>query len=496
MFNNEPVNRVQTYKETDYPPTLFDRDPQPQRSYSGRQNSDQTIHDRHDDRQFIPDNTYKNTHVQKSTGYDCSNDFNTANSQQRAPAQQQCYSNNDRRNTYQDVHQINEQPVCSQSYTNSGKTHEPFHSYERVPYNGLQKHDMPGHFQQTATNNVSNDRFSYGKYAPQTAGQTKSNYGPTYTQGQSLGEPMGPSQNFDNYAPQQYRRKPKDPKPFDGSKIEWCDYLHHFLGVAEYNGWSEREMAKHLTMAFDGNALKYLSEFSEETLTNFELLVQELFRKHDPAERAEAWKIEFKNRKRRPKEPFSDFAQELKRLVSKAYPKMPKVATDQWILDSFIQGIQNIDMQRHIQFLHPKDVNEAISAAVEYDAFESSNLDKVKKPLNAEVQSIQYKPNTNNTEMQTLKNEMSEIKSLLKQNQNTSTNTSNANRNNTTFNSNYKNNQNGQNNGQKFDKKNAECYFCHKKGHLKDECRKLKAKIEREAYRVMNEPISNNTQGN
>ena len=495
ILSSEPVGR--TFKDTDYPQTLFSRDPKSQDSNRGKVSHESSRHDdrfgerhekfgdrqdryfdRHDFRHERPDDRQSSTHGSHDR-------YNNANIPQRAP--QHCYTNRD---MYQNVQQCKQQTVspAKHSYTNSGNMYGSTKNHDRFSYNDFQKHER--NVQQMSVTNSNRDRFSYANYAPHTGGVTNSNQHYSHTQTQ---------ESFDNQPPHQYRRKPKDPKPFDGSKIEWCDYLHHFLGVAEYNDWSEREMAKHLTMAFDGNALKYLSEFSEETLTNFNLLVQELFRKHDPAERAEAWKIEFKNRKIRTKETFSEYAQELNRLVKKAYPHMPSVARDQWILDSFTQGLQNIDMQKHIQFQHPKNVNEAISAAVEYDAFETSNLDKIKKPINAEVQSIQYKPYTNNTEMETLKNEMAEIKSLLKQNQNTSTNTENVNRNphnyNSNYNSNYKTNQNGQNNGQKFDKKNAECYFCRKKGHLKDECRKLKAKIEREAQRVMNEPVPN-SQGN
>ncbi len=137
------------------------------------------------------------------------------------------------------------------------------------------------------TEYADSDIYDFTKYGPQMS---------KISQKQDNSYPHG----FHSYEYNQTnsKRKHKDPKPFDGCKIEWCDYLQHFLSVAEYNCWSKYDMTKQLKLAFDGPAIKYLSEFSPSVLNNFDLMVQELFRKHDPAERAAAWKIEFKNRNR------------------------------------------------------------------------------------------------------------------------------------------------------------------------------------------------------
>ncbi len=272
--------------------------------------------------------------------------------------------------------------------------------------------------------------------------------------------PNEPAYN-DMYNQPFHRRKYKEPKPFDGCKIEWCDYLQHFLSIAEYNGWSKYEMAKHLKLAFDGPALRYLSEFSYTVLNDFDLLVQELFRRHDPSERAEAWKIEFKNRKRESNESFSKYSQELKRLCSKAYPNMPSIATEQWILDTFIQGLSDREMRKHIQFAHPKSVEEAVSYAIEYDAYVSSCNDyaNIRKPKNGELNAIHFDINgqqaeinaingdTQNSKIKQLENELAEMKKKL-------------------------DNSNQVSSGRKL-----ECFYCHKPGHIRANCRILKAKL-------------------
>ena len=167
------------------------------------------------------------------------------------------------------------------------------------------------------------------------------------------------------------RTKQKDPKPFDGKKIEWVDYQKHFEAVAEWNEWSELQKARQLIMSFDGEAMKLLGELSDKMLSEYSSLVSEMNRRYDPIERAPAWRIEFRNRTRKLNETIMQYSQALKRLVIKAFPKMPCDAQEQWVLDQFNLGLGDVEMRKHIQFGHPQDVNAAVSLALEYEAFES-----------------------------------------------------------------------------------------------------------------------------
>ena len=49
------------------------------------------------------------------------------------------------------------------------------------------------------------------------------------------------------------------------------------------------------------------------------------------------------------------------------------------VIDQFITGIGNYELQKHVQFGHPKSINAAIGLATEYEALEGS-VDKVQKP--------------------------------------------------------------------------------------------------------------------
>lgn len=275
--------------------------------------------------------------------------------------------------------------------------------------------------------------------------------------------------NFDDDKEEiQFTRPPRighrirDPKPFDGVKIEWCDYIKHFETVADWNGWSPAEKAKQLVMCFDGEAIKLLGELPKEVLSDYKLLVHDLNRRYDPTERAQAWKVEFRNRFRKPTESIMQYAQSLTRLVSKAFPNMPSYAQQQWVLDQFTMGIGSLELQRHVQFGHPKELSEAVSLATEYEAFEAGM--KHKKPY--------QKP--------------SEVFSVIPVSDHSSSSK--------TFGKDKSHNPSQGNHGyhgyQKNSGENTEtrrCHYCKKPGHLIKDCWSLKQKQQMDLQSMGNQ---------
>ena len=229
-----------------------------------------------------------------------------------------------------------------------------------------------------------------------------------------------------------HNRKQRDPEKFDGQKIEWPDYHKHFETVANWNGWSLREMAMQLVMSLQGEALMALGDLPDEIQTDYRALVSELTRRFNPAERETAYRVEFRNRYRRSNETAMQFGYALKRLANKAFPSMTLSAQEQWVMDQFVAGLSNHDLRKHVQFGHPKSLNEAISLAIEYEAFDSSSKDKVRKPISGEI--CQFEASGGN----------------------------NAGR--------YYNNQSSQ------ERRNDACFYCKEIGHYKRDCPKLRRK--------------------
>jgi hypothetical protein len=181
----------------------------------------------------------------------------------------------------------------------------------------------------------------------------------------------------ENWGRRSYRKE-RNPEKFDGDKIEWPDYYKHFETVANWNRWGDQEKAMQLVMSLQGEALRVLGDLSLETQNDYDTLIDELTRRFNPAERESAWKLEFRNRIRTEKETAMQYGYALKRLAMKAFPSMTLSAQEQWIMDQFITGLGSIDLRKHVQFGHPKTLSQAISLAVEYEAFDPNS--KSKKP--------------------------------------------------------------------------------------------------------------------
>ena len=177
------------------------------------------------------------------------------------------------------------------------------------------------------------------------------------------------------------RRKQCDPDKFDGEKIDWTDYLKHFETVSDWNNWSYREKGMQLAMSLRGQAQRVLGDLSfYGAVEDFDSLVKELTRRFSPVERETSYRLEFRNRFRQSQESVMQYGYALRRLASKAFPNIPNDCQEQWVLDQFVIGLNNHELKRHVQFGHPKNLNEAIALALEYESFECGDSKFKLKP--------------------------------------------------------------------------------------------------------------------
>ena len=209
------------------------------------------------------------------------------------------------------------------------------------------------------------------------------NIGPTAQvrmPGQIYNQPQGfynPNAGFHQFNP---IRKQKEPATFDGKTTDWVDYIIQFEKVANWNGWDQYERAQQLIMCLRGIAQRTVSELNPYQLNDFEFIKRMLSQRFNPIERETAHKFEFKNRRKQKDESVSDYGHALRRLASQAYPTLNLASTEALVVDQFVEGIGNRDLKRYVQLLNrPKTLDQAISFAIEYEAFEGP-VENVRKP--------------------------------------------------------------------------------------------------------------------
>ena len=177
------------------------------------------------------------------------------------------------------------------------------------------------------------------------------------------------------------KRRQKEPDKFDGQKIEWTDYLRHYETVSDWNHWSYSEKGMQLAMALQGEARRVLGDLPQQYGNiDYNMLVTELNYRYNPAEREFTFRMEFKGRNKKSDETIMQYGYALRRLAVKAFPSISTNCLEQLILDQFVTGLINTDIKRHVQFGHPRNLNEAIALATEFESFDQRIVVKPSKP--------------------------------------------------------------------------------------------------------------------
>ena len=157
------------------------------------------------------------------------------------------------------------------------------------------------------------------------------------------------------------------PDNFDGSnKTEWSDYIVHFEQAASWNQWTDAQKAQMLSIHLRGEAQGLLSDLTIAQLSNYQVMKQVITDRYEPKEKDVAYRCQFSYRKREKGESFSDYGYQLNKLARKAFPNLTLSQIEMHVINQFITGIGNYELQKHVQFGHPKSINAVIRLATEY----------------------------------------------------------------------------------------------------------------------------------
>ena len=91
--------------------------------------------------------------------------------------------------------------------------------------------------------------------------------------------------------------------------------------VATLGGWDDRAKLVNLTARLKGQAFGFYRSCTLQQRTNYETLTKELERRFMPVELPAVQAHLFHDRRQKPRESVDDFAQDLRRLFYRAYPR-------------------------------------------------------------------------------------------------------------------------------------------------------------------------------
>ena len=186
-------------------------------------------------------------------------------------------------------------------------------------------------------------------------------------------QPSVGSRSSMNLDPERRQRTKQKPEKFDGNS-DWADYLKHFEMVSLWNGWREDEKAVQLSMSLTGTARQaWADSFSDpQASLSYDSLVSALTQRFKPDGHEEAYKAEFRRKTKTKEESFLEFGHRLRRLAIRAFPKINHESREELVVDQFLMGLIDPEMRRHVSLAHPRNVDQAITLATEFETLTQS----------------------------------------------------------------------------------------------------------------------------
>ena len=139
--------------------------------------------------------------------------------------------------------------------------------------------------------------------------------------------------------------------------------------AAQANGWDRNTRAIRLACSLRGSAQALLSDLTPEIRQNYARLVTTLTERFEPQNQCELYKAQLKHRIRKRDEGLPELAQDIKRLTRMAYPSALVDLRDTLSKDSFIEALNDAEMELFICQKESQTIDDAVRLALKYEAF-------------------------------------------------------------------------------------------------------------------------------
>ena len=138
-------------------------------------------------------------------------------------------------------------------------------------------------------------------------------------------------------------------------------FIMPFERMASRYQWDDSEMVDRLFQCLKGPAIKFLSGLPSDVLNNYPLIKLRLLRRFGKLEPPSTVRRQLVDIAQRNHQSNEEFAEEVNRLVTRAYPGMPVEMADQLAAEHFLRGYKSKQIAYDVINRSPKSINEALS---------------------------------------------------------------------------------------------------------------------------------------
>ena len=153
------------------------------------------------------------------------------------------------------------------------------------------------------------------------------------------------------------------PEAYSGTG-DWAEYVQYFEQCALINGWGDPQKVQFLAVRLRDAAQRFYNTLPVARKHNWQHVCQDMAQRFAPAATAPLFKAQFKARRRAAGEGLATLADELRRLVVRAYPNMPEGDRNELVRDQFIEALTPVSLRVRLQENPPATIQAAVEAAL------------------------------------------------------------------------------------------------------------------------------------
>ncbi|KAL5020808.1 hypothetical protein ScPMuIL_002107, partial [Solemya velum] len=158
-------------------------------------------------------------------------------------------------------------------------------------------------------------------------------------------------------------------------QTKFKDWLIQFEVCKDINNWTDTQACKFMAVKLRGNALQTFTDIDEDHRNDYTSVVQTLRDRFDPDVDPGVYWAQLRNRVRKRREPLSELASSIRRLVALAHPQADSHTRSGLSIRYFIEAMDDREIKLQLRRSKPVDMTQALKIALDEESYQELDKD-------------------------------------------------------------------------------------------------------------------------